>query len=212
MTTNNPNASLNPLPLLSEEMERSLQRWAWKDEHFREALIADPKGIIEQVFHQSLPNGKLPDDLTIKVVEEDPFTHYMVVPSPSDEAVLLEIAEEEQLDLIVNLGDAGKFRDSFDPKELAQSTGVNKKGLTRLLYEAKNNPTEQEYISKPRFMNAPFDSKNPLDGKVPDSHKIEQLYDTENLHHLVFRPLRDQLQTPKEELDLINKASRPCWV
>jgi len=79
MTTNNPNDSVNYIPFLSEEMERTLRRLAWKDEIFREALIADPKGIIQQVFLHCFPDGKLPDDLTIKVIEEDPFTHHIVL-------------------------------------------------------------------------------------------------------------------------------------
>lgn len=202
MTTNNPNVSLNQLPLLSEEMQRSLQLWAWKDENFREALIADPKGIIQQVFHQSLPNGKLPDDLTIKVVEEDPFTHYMVVPSHSDEAVSLEIPEEDQLDLIVNLGELGKrSRDSYDARMGAQSTGERKPSFTEMQYKQKEQKEQNKYTSEPHSQNAAFGSK-----ELPAGKKIEQLYDRDNLRHVVLRPLRDQLQAPKEELDLINKA------
>jgi hypothetical protein len=52
----------------------------------------------------------------------------------------------------------------------------------------------------------PFCSKNHLDGKVPDGHKIERLYDKPGLKHVVLRPLPDRLQTSKEEVDLINKA------
>jgi hypothetical protein len=84
MTTDNTSDPLNPLPLLSQEMERTLRRLVWKDENFREALLADPKGIIQQVFPHCFPDGNIPDNLTIKVIEEDPSTHHIVLPALPD--------------------------------------------------------------------------------------------------------------------------------
>lgn len=85
MTTNNTSNLLNPLSLLSEQMERTLRQLAWRDENFREALIADPKGVIQHLFHQPFPNDKLADDLTINVIEEDPSTHHIVLPILTDQ-------------------------------------------------------------------------------------------------------------------------------
>jgi hypothetical protein len=103
MLTNNLNDSVNHIPLLSQEMERTLRRLAWKDETFREALIADPKGVIQQVFPHCFPDGKIADNLTIKVIEEDPFTHHIVLPALPDQFPILEIPDEQQVDLIANM-------------------------------------------------------------------------------------------------------------
>lgn len=100
MVTGNLNDSVNQFPAyeISQEVERTLCLWAWKDENFREALIADPKAVIQQVFPHCFPHGKAPDDLTIKVVEQDPFTRHIVLPAFADEELTLEIPEEEQVD------------------------------------------------------------------------------------------------------------------
>jgi hypothetical protein len=57
MTTDN---SLNEFPPLSGQVERTLRLWAWKDKTFRQELIADPKGITQQLFPKCFPNGKVP--------------------------------------------------------------------------------------------------------------------------------------------------------
>jgi hypothetical protein len=62
MTEKKSSASMQEFSLFSEEVERTLRRLAWKDEDFREALLADPKGVvIHYLFHQSLPIGKFPN-------------------------------------------------------------------------------------------------------------------------------------------------------
>ncbi len=81
MTIKNTSHPLNTSSFLSEEIERTLRLRAWKDEIFREALIADPKGVIQHLFPQCFPNGKLPEELTIKVIEdEDPDICHIVLP------------------------------------------------------------------------------------------------------------------------------------
>jgi hypothetical protein len=119
MKTENTSHSLNTLPLLSEEMERTLRLRAWRDELFREALIANPKGVVQRLFPQCFPNGKIPEQLTINVIKEDPGTCHIVLPPLPDEFPTLEIPEEEQLEFVANMGAADRMpgrRDSLDNK------------------------------------------------------------------------------------------------
>ncbi len=104
MTIGNTDQSINMLPFLSEEMERTLRLRAWKDEIFREALIANPKGVIQRLFPQCFPDGKLAEELTIKVLEEDPDVCHIVLPSLLDEFPTPEIPEEEHLELLAHMG------------------------------------------------------------------------------------------------------------
>ncbi len=80
MATDNTNHPLNTFSFLSEDIKRTLRLRAWKDEIFREALIADPKGVIQRLFPQCFPNGELAEELTIKVLEEDPDICHIVLP------------------------------------------------------------------------------------------------------------------------------------
>src|SRR6476660_2041746 len=116
MQTVNRSHPLNTLPFVSEEIERMLRQRAWKDEIFREALIADPKGVIQRLFPQCFPNGKLAEELTIKMIEEDPDICHIVLPSLSDEFPIAAIPEEEQLELLANMGSDRRTRtmDSSD--------------------------------------------------------------------------------------------------
>jgi hypothetical protein len=124
MQTVNRSHPLNTLPFVSEEIERMLRLRAWKDEIFREALIADPKGVIQRLFPQCFPNGKLPEELTIKVIEEDPGTCHIVLPSLPEEFPTPEIPEEEHLEFVANMGVANggrlERRDSSDNQGQSQ--------------------------------------------------------------------------------------------
>ena len=151
MTTGNTSYSINnTLPFLSEEMERTLRLRAWKDEIFREALIANPKGVIQRLFPQCFPNGKLAEELTIKVIEEGPGTCHIVLPSLLDEFPTPEIPEEEQLELLVHMG-AERRPERMDASEKHQSQLPDKKSLfdvSRKTFERKQ-AEQQEKASEP---------------------------------------------------------------
>src|SRR5690349_6502308 len=70
---------------LREEVERELRMRAWKDEAFRQELIANPKGVIEHLFPQYFPDGKVSDKVTYKVIVEDAYTHHILLPTLPDE-------------------------------------------------------------------------------------------------------------------------------
>jgi hypothetical protein len=123
MKTDKTSHSLNTFSFLSEEVERTLRLRAWKDEIFREALIADPKGVIQRLFPQYFSNGKLAEQLTIKVIEEEPDTCHIVLPFLPDEFATPEIPEEEQLELLANMGgDRGTRRTDSSDKPKPQSS------------------------------------------------------------------------------------------
>jgi len=95
---------VSQLPPLREEVDSALRLQAWKDETFRQELIADPKGVAERLFPECFPNGKVPEQVTYKVIEEDQYTKYIILPALPDEFLAPEVPEEIQLELIANMG------------------------------------------------------------------------------------------------------------
>ena len=164
MTTNNTSHSLNALPFLSEEMERMLRLRAWKDEIFREALIADPKGVIQRLFPQSFPDGKVPEELTIKVIEEDPGTCHIVLPFLSDEISIAEIPEEEHLELLAHMGaDRSLGRRDSSERHESQLSEKTKPSFTKQEYmrkQAEGAAKKQETASEPTTENLLKEVKN----------------------------------------------------
>ncbi len=93
--------TLNEFAPLREDGEFPLRLQACKDETFREALIADPKGLIQWLIPQCFPRGKMSKQMTDKWIEEDQSTHCIIVPALPDEFL---VPEEQELDLIANMG------------------------------------------------------------------------------------------------------------
>ena len=61
-----------------QEMERRLIEKSVEDEDFRQRLIEDPKGAVEQELGSRLPEG-----VRVETVEETADTIYLVLPSTS---------------------------------------------------------------------------------------------------------------------------------
>ena len=159
MTTNNTSHPLNTFPFLSEEMERALRLRAWKDEIFREALIADPKGVIQRLFPQSFPDGKVPEELTIKVIEEEPGTCHIVLPFLSDEVSTAEIPEEEQLELLAHMGANRSFeRHESQASDKTGQPDLTKDGFRR--QQAEQAAKKLETASEPTAENLLKEVKN----------------------------------------------------
>jgi hypothetical protein len=165
MKNENTSHSLNTLPLLSEEIERTLRLRAWRDELFREALIANPKGVVQRLFPQCFLNGKIPEQLTINVIKEDPGTCHIVLPPLPDEFPTLEIPEEEQLEFVAHMGAADRMpgrRDSLDNKgesRLPEKPRVHDatKALSNRLREAESEPLRIDKLGKDMGMLAEKD-------------------------------------------------------
>jgi hypothetical protein len=60
------------------EVERTFVRRSLADEDFRQRLLDDPKGIIEQEL-----GVRFPESVEVRVVEESADTIYLVLPSAS---------------------------------------------------------------------------------------------------------------------------------
>jgi Nitrile hydratase, alpha chain len=60
------------------EVERRLVQRSLQDEEFRQRLLDDPKGTLEQEIGRGLPEG-----VQVRVVEESADTIYLVLPSAS---------------------------------------------------------------------------------------------------------------------------------
>jgi Nitrile hydratase, alpha chain len=60
------------------EMEQRLIQRSLEDEDFRQRLLDDPKGTIEQEL-----GSRLPESIEVRVVEESADTIYLVLPSAS---------------------------------------------------------------------------------------------------------------------------------
>ena len=82
------------------ETERKLIQRSLEDEDFRQRLLDDPRGTIEQELGTRLPEG-----MEVRVVEESAQTIYLVLPSASPLGQGGELSDQE-LDAVAG-GDAG---------------------------------------------------------------------------------------------------------
>ncbi|HEX5850166.1 MAG TPA: NHLP leader peptide family RiPP precursor [Rubrobacter sp.] len=75
-----------------QEMERRLIEKSLEDESFRQRLIEDPKGTVEQEL-----GARLPEQVRVEAMEETADTIYLVLPSTSMAGVELS---EQQLESV----------------------------------------------------------------------------------------------------------------
>jgi Nitrile hydratase, alpha chain len=83
------------------EMERRLIQRSLEDEEFRQRLLADPKGTMEQEI-----GSRLPEDVEVRAVEETADTIYLVLPSASPLGEGGEISDQELGEVAGGLADA----------------------------------------------------------------------------------------------------------
>ena len=72
------------------EMERRLIQRSLEDEDFRQRLLDDPKGTLEQELGDRLPEG-----IEVRVVEESAQTIYLVLPSASPTGQGGELSDQD---------------------------------------------------------------------------------------------------------------------
>ena len=90
------------------EMERRLIERSLKEESFRQRLLADPKGAIEQELGAPVPEG-----LEVRVVEETQDTIYLVLPSASRGGEGGELSDEALESVAGGLGFANDVQENF---------------------------------------------------------------------------------------------------
>jgi hypothetical protein len=76
------------------EMERRLMKRSLEDEEFRQSLLADPKGTMEQEL-----GSRLPESVEVRAVEETPEIIYLVLPSASRVGQGGELSDQELEDV-----------------------------------------------------------------------------------------------------------------
>jgi hypothetical protein len=84
-------------------MERTLVQRSLEDESFRQKLLDDPRGTVEQEL-----GTQLPEDVEVRVVEESAQSIYLVLPSASP---LGEGGELSDKDLEAVAGGASSWAD-----------------------------------------------------------------------------------------------------
>ena len=82
------------------EVERRLVERSLQDEDFRQRLLDDPKGTLEQELGRGLPEG-----VRVRAVEESADTIYLVLPSASRVGEGGSLSEEE-LEAVAGGGDS----------------------------------------------------------------------------------------------------------
>jgi hypothetical protein len=191
MTTDN---SLNEFPPLREEVERTLRLWAWKDENLREALIANPQGVIQRLFPEYFPDGKAPEQITYEVIEEDQYTHHIVLPALPDEFLAPELPKSEFVSQLPPL------------REEAERT--------LRLRAWKDETFRQELIANPQGVIQRLFPECFPDGKVPQHITYKVIEEDQYTHHIILPALPDEFlypEVPEDEPNLPEPPQKkPC--
>jgi Nitrile hydratase, alpha chain len=94
------------------EVERRVIEKSLRDESFRQRLIDDPKGVVEQELGSALPEG-----VKVMVVEESADTIYLVLPSASALGDQGGELSDRELDAVAGgLASTGFPTDMFHPE------------------------------------------------------------------------------------------------
>lgn len=64
------------MSLSVDDLKVQIIKKAWEDPQFKQQLLDDPKGAIQQAFGIDVPA-----DIDLTVVEETPTSYYLVIPS-----------------------------------------------------------------------------------------------------------------------------------
>jgi hypothetical protein len=88
------------------EMERTIVERSLEDEVFRQRLLDDPKGTVEQELGRGLPEG-----VQVRVVEESADTLYLVLPSASALDDRGDELSDQELEAVAG-GVGGKYTDN----------------------------------------------------------------------------------------------------
>jgi Nitrile hydratase, alpha chain len=92
------------------EMERRLIERSLEDEDFRQRLLDDPKGAIEQEL-----GGRLPESIEVRVVEESADTIYLVLPSASPLGKGVELSDQDLEQVAGGVGERTELTDCLPP-------------------------------------------------------------------------------------------------
>ena len=77
-----------------KDLEARIVAKAWKDSKYKERLLKDPKGVVQQEVHAIDPSIKLPEKLKIHVHEESATAAHLVVPRNPNDVSPAEASED----------------------------------------------------------------------------------------------------------------------
>ena len=100
------------------EWERTIVQRSIEDEDFRQRLLDDPKGTLEQELGSGLPDG-----VEVRVVEESTDTIYLVLPSASALGDQGGELSDQELEAVAG-GVGGKYTDDDDTCGRACNTDI----------------------------------------------------------------------------------------
>ena len=99
-------------------MERTIVEKSLEDEVFRQRLLDDPKGTVEQELGRGLPRG-----VQVRAVEESPDTIYLVLPSASALGGQGGSLSDQELEAVAG-GVGGKYTDGDNTCGRACDTSI----------------------------------------------------------------------------------------
>src|SRR5690348_17400001 len=99
---NNTSVEASQITPLREELEQHIRARAWKDDAFRQEFLANPKAVLERDYAQSFPEGQIPSELSIKVIEEEEQTLCFVLPHTLPDSQLSELERIDDEELLNN--------------------------------------------------------------------------------------------------------------
>jgi hypothetical protein len=82
------------------ELEQHLRARAWKDDAFRQEFLTNPKAVLERDYAQYFFEGKIPSELSIKVIEEEEQAIYFVLPSKFSDNQYPDLESIDDKDLL----------------------------------------------------------------------------------------------------------------
>jgi len=89
-----------PAPASRRDLEARIIANAWRNPKYKEALLKDPKAVLESELRKIDPKISLPDTLKVQVHEEAADTFHLVLPRDPRDLKLSDIVPDDQLEAV----------------------------------------------------------------------------------------------------------------
>jgi hypothetical protein len=99
--------------LSKAELEQDLRARAWKDDAFRQEFLTNPKAVLERDYAQYFPKGKLPKELSIKMIEEEEQAICFVLPPKFSADQLAQMQNIDDETLLATAVGGGGLTDNY---------------------------------------------------------------------------------------------------